>query len=100
MISLDDHQRNEQVGKVPKSNEFDGSKGHRDGGKSGMPIGLKSNPIRPLANLARGWWVRRSLFEQFAITSSVVLTMSVVAVGGWVGARIADGVLRGTSGAA
>ena len=65
-----------------------------------MPIGLKSNPILPLANLARGWWVRRSLFEQFAITSSVVLTMSVVAVGGWVGARIADGVLRGTSGAA
>jgi hypothetical protein len=37
-------------------------------------------------------------FEQFAIASSVVLTLSVV--GGWVGARIADGVLRGTSGAA
>ena len=30
----------------------------------------------------------------------MVLTLSVVAVGGWVGARIADGVLRGTSGAA
>ena len=48
----------------------------------------------------RNWWVRRSLFEQFAIASSVVLTLSVVAVGGWVGARISDGVLRGTSGAA
>ena len=48
----------------------------------------------------RNWWIRRSLFEQFAIASSVVLTLSVVAVGGWVGARIADGVLRGTSGAA
>jgi signal transduction histidine kinase len=48
----------------------------------------------------RNWWVRRSLFEQFAIASSVVLTLSVIAVGGWVGARIADGVLRGTSGAA
>jgi signal transduction histidine kinase len=29
-----------------------------------------------------------------------VLTLSVIAVGGWVGDRIADGVLRGTSGAA
>jgi signal transduction histidine kinase len=48
----------------------------------------------------RNWWIRRSLFEQFAIASSVILTLSVVAVGGWVGARIADGVLRGTSGAA
>ena len=65
-----------------------------------MSIGLKSNPLRPLAYRIRGWWVRRSLFEQFAIASSVVLTLSVVAVGGWVGARIADGVLRGTSGAA
>jgi signal transduction histidine kinase len=33
------------------------------------------------------------------MTSSVVLTLSVAAVGGWVGARISDGVLRGTSGA-
>jgi signal transduction histidine kinase len=74
-----------------------------------MSIGLKSNPLRPLAYRIRGrplayrirgWWVRRSLFEQFAIASSVVLTLSVVAVGGWVGARISDGVLRGTSGAA
>jgi signal transduction histidine kinase len=65
-----------------------------------MSIGLKSNPLRPLAYRIRGWWVRRSLFEQFAFASSVVLTLSVVAVGGWVGARIADGVLRGTSGAA
>jgi signal transduction histidine kinase len=48
----------------------------------------------------RNWWIRRSLFEQFAITSSVVLMLSVIAVGGWVGARVADGVLRGTSGAA
>jgi signal transduction histidine kinase len=48
----------------------------------------------------RNWWIRRSLFEQFAIASSVVLTLSVVAIGGWVGARISDGVLRGTSGAA
>jgi signal transduction histidine kinase len=48
----------------------------------------------------RRWWIRRSLFEQFAIASSVVLSLSVVAVGDWVGARIADGVLRGTSGAA
>ncbi|MDH2348626.1 sensor histidine kinase [Bradyrhizobium sp. SSUT77] len=32
--------------------------------------------------------------------SSLVLCLSVVAVGGWVGTRIADGVLRGTSGAA
>ena len=56
-----------------------------------MSIGLKSNPLRPLAYRIRGWWVRRSLFEQFAIASSVVLTLSVVAVGGWVGARIADG---------
>jgi signal transduction histidine kinase len=51
-------------------------------------------------NQIRNWWLRRSLFEQFAMTSSVVLTLSVVAVGGWVGARISDGVLRGTSGAA
>jgi signal transduction histidine kinase len=48
----------------------------------------------------RNWWIRRSLFEQFAMTSSVVLTLSISAVGGWIGARIADGVLHGTSGAA
>lgn len=34
------------------------------------------------------------------MTSSVVLTLSVIAVGGWIGARIADDVLHGTSGAA
>ncbi|MET4276238.1 MULTISPECIES: sensor histidine kinase [unclassified Bradyrhizobium] len=48
----------------------------------------------------RRWWMRRSLFEQFASLSSLVLSLSVAAVGGWVGNRIADGVLRGTSGAA
>jgi signal transduction histidine kinase len=48
----------------------------------------------------RTWWIRRSLAEQFAIASSAVLTLSVIAVGAWVGDRIADGVLRGTSGAA
>jgi signal transduction histidine kinase len=46
------------------------------------------------------WWMRRSLFEQFAIASSLVLTLSVGAVGAWVGARVSDSVLRGTSGAA
>ena len=56
------------------------------------------NKYRP--HRIRNWWIRRSLFEQFAIAASVVLMLSVVAVGGWVGARIADGVLRGTSGAA
>jgi signal transduction histidine kinase len=65
-----------------------------------MSIGLKSNPLRPLAYRIGGWWVRGSLFEQFAFASSVVLALSVIAVGGWVGARVADGVLRGTSGAA
>jgi signal transduction histidine kinase len=65
-----------------------------------MTIGLKSNAFRPWAHRTTIWWRRRSLFEQFAIVSSVVLTLSVVAVGGWVGERIADGVLRGTSGAA
>jgi signal transduction histidine kinase len=53
-----------------------------------------------LAYKIRSWWARQSLFEQFAIASSVVLTLSVVAVGGWVGTRISDGVLRATSGAA
>lgn len=48
----------------------------------------------------RSWWIRRSLFEQFALLSSLVLLLSVLAVGQWVSARIADGVLRGTSGAA
>jgi signal transduction histidine kinase len=51
-------------------------------------------------NGIRNWWARRSLFEQFAIASSLVLTLSVVTVGAWVSARIADGVLHGTSGAA
>lgn len=48
----------------------------------------------------RAWWIRRSLFQQFAMTSSVVLTLSVIAVGGWIGARIAENVLHTTSGAA
>lgn len=65
-----------------------------------MPIGPKSRPLRPLAYRIRNWWVRQSLFEQFAIASSVVLTLSVAAVGGWVGTRISDGVLRATSSAA
>ena len=65
-----------------------------------MTIGLKSNFFGPLAHRTSIWWGRRSLFEQFAIASSVVLTLSVVTIGDWVGDRIADGVLRGTSGAA
>lgn len=56
--------------------------------------------IKVATDRPRRWWMRRSLFEQFALLSSLVLSLSVAAVGGWVGNRIADGVLRGTSGAA
>lgn len=56
--------------------------------------------IRIARRQLRSWWIRRSLFEQFAMLSTLVLSLSVLAVGGWVGTRIADGVLRGTSGAA
>jgi signal transduction histidine kinase len=56
--------------------------------------------LRIFRSRLRSWWIRRSLFGQFALLSSLVLSLSVAAVGGWVGNRIADGVLRGTSGAA
>ncbi|WP_172842603.1 sensor histidine kinase [Bradyrhizobium erythrophlei] len=66
--------------------------------------GAASRPTGETISIARrrlhSWWFRRSLFEQFAMLSSLVLCLSVLAVGGWVGTRIADGVLRGTSGAA
>jgi signal transduction histidine kinase len=65
-----------------------------------MLIGLKSRALGPLAYGIRNWWARQSLFQQFAIASSVVLTLSGVGVGGWVGTRISEGVLRATSGAA
>ncbi|MGY4348973.1 signal transduction histidine kinase [Bradyrhizobium sp. GM7.3] len=56
--------------------------------------------VKATMDRPRRWWMRRSLFEQFALLSSLVLSLSVAAVGGWVGNRIADGVLRATSGAA
>jgi signal transduction histidine kinase len=101
MISVDDHDGDRQAGKVLKSSEFKEPNGTiGPGGKSGMPIGLKSDALRPLYYRFRLWLARKSLFEQFAIASSVVLTLSVAAVGGWVSARVSDGVLRATSGAA
>ena len=54
--------------------------------------------LRPWAYCIRGWWVRR--FEQFAIASSVVLTLSVVAVGDWVAESYRRRRSAETSGAA
>jgi signal transduction histidine kinase len=72
--------------------------------ETSMPKRASSSPTEKNVRIARrqlrSWWLRRSLFEQFAMLSTLVLCLSVIAVGGWVGSRIADGVLRGTSGAA
>lgn len=62
--------------------------------------GLKSDALGRSALWVRLRWARLSLFKQFALTAAVVLTFSMAAVGAWVSSRIADGVLRGSSGAA
>jgi signal transduction histidine kinase len=40
-----------------------------------------------------------TLFQQFALAASVVLCFAMIAVGAWMSARIADGVLRAGAGA-
>lgn len=65
-----------------------------------MAFGLKSDVIRLSAGQIRIWWGRKSLFQQFAMASSVVMAFSVGAVGAWVGERVAESALRATSGAA
>lgn len=88
------------LGKASGADEDDG---HLRRGV-GLPLGdarrMAARTVTTLGRRLRDWWIRRSLFQQFAMLSSLVLSMSVAAVGGWVGNRIAEGVLHGTSGAA
>jgi signal transduction histidine kinase len=93
------------VGKVSTADEAVRRVRHADSslrGSEGKPetSGTFGAFVRAAGARPRRWWSRRSLFEQFALLSSLVLSLSVATVGGWVGNRIADGVLRGTSGAA
>ncbi|MET4296098.1 signal transduction histidine kinase [Bradyrhizobium sp. LB8.2] len=94
------------VGEVSAADEADRQIGRVDSASlracEGQPESERTTNafLRIFRSRLRSWWIRRSLFGQFALLSSLVLSLSVAAVGGWVGNRIAEGVLRGTSGAA
>jgi signal transduction histidine kinase len=62
--------------------------------------GLKSEMLDHWVRGFGLWSKKITLFQQFVIYAFVVLGLTMVAVGSWVSARIADGELRSNAGAA
>jgi signal transduction histidine kinase len=63
-------------------------------------LGLKSETLDFWYRRFRLWSGRLSLFQQFALMASIVLSFTMITVGSWVSSRIADGVLHSGAGAA
>jgi signal transduction histidine kinase len=70
------------------------------GERRGFANGLKSEGLDYWARRFGLWSKTITLFQQFVIYTFVILGLTMVAVGTWMSARIADGVLRSNAGAA
>src|SRR5882672_9146350 len=70
------------------------------GERPGLAPGLKSEILDHWSRRFRLWSKKITLFQQFVIYASVILGLTMIPVGTWMSARIEDGILRSSAGAA
>jgi signal transduction histidine kinase len=70
------------------------------GERVGLALGRKSEVVDHWVPRLGLWSKKITLFQQFAIYTSVILGLTMVPVGTWMSARIGDGVLRSAAGSA
>ena len=68
--------------------------------KRKFAFGLKSKVLDHWTRRIRLWSRKITLLQQYVLSMFIVLGLAVIAVGAWMSARIEDGVLRGSAGAA
>lgn len=70
------------------------------GERLGLAPGPKSEVMDHWARRFGLWSKKITLFQQFVIYASVILGLTMIPVGTWMSARIEDGILRSSAGAA